>query len=923
MRRLIAGFAVLALGALPLGAQSAGVVTGVVREAGAAGQPLVGARVSVDNGRFVTVTDPRGVYRVRELVAGWHTIRVAAIGYRPQSRDSVLIRAGQTTPLDFALQADPVGLEPLEVIAERVDSVLDPLAIQDQQRFTAEDIRRLPVSTVEEAIALSSGAVGESYRGGRLGQQAFILDGMGLKNQLDASTGSLGVRLPPDMLAEASLITNGFSARYGQAVSALVNLATRDGGERWSGRAAYETDRPLGENDDFGLDRIVLGADGPLPAGIRLLAVADLSGRLDADPVNAPRATNPRDPRSDGSRMLPHNSAEQADLAAKLTIPLGARQTLRLLGLRSVDQRLLYDQAYKYDQDLAPVRRTTGYLVNGHLQRTFPGPDITTDLRVGYFDREFLRGTATDHPDYRFGAFTGTSIGILGEDIARRLDTVAANAPLPGLIAPTWSDRTPWGVPAFFLGRASRGGLSWNQFREWRTRLDASIPAGGNTDLYFGGEYSAQHVRTFQRIQGYLPVGDSVPATAVSDFTPWAGSLYAEVQGRSNDLALTVGMRYDQFSGRDDLPGKAAKTQRALSPRLAVSTVLKGATFVASFGKFRQAPDYQYLVDAAFDDTTRTGRFRAGNPDLGFEESTQYEFSLRIRPTPLTSARANLYVRRLDGLVASVPLSTNPDSSIFGNVDAGSVKGIEFLVEREFARGWGARVSYALQEATANSSDAFFVRRGFEIDPVTGDTTFPAKVEFPLDFDRRHSFTAIVTGTTSPRLGPMLLGVRPLAEFEATAIFRYASGLPFSRTNTAGDSIIGLPNDGRLPSTSVLDVLLRRPLRFGAVGGSIYLDVRNILNRRNVIAVRRDTGKIQLTEAKMQALADSAYQANPSPIPYESPRYRGWADLDNNGYVEGAADLQPLFLAAARDFFQPIFYYGAPRLVRIGMEFTF
>src|SRR5690606_2116546 len=219
-----------------------------------------------------------------------------------------------------------------------------------------------------------------------------------------------------------------------------------------------------------------------------------------------------------------------------------------------------------------------------------------------------------------------------------------------------------------------------------------------------------------------------------------------EAQARSNDLALTVGMRYDQFSGRDDLPGKAAKTQRALSPRLAVSTVLKGATFVASFGKFRQAPDYQYLVDAAFDDTTRTGRFRAGNPDLGFEESTQYEFSLRVRPTPLTSARANLYVRRLDGLVASVPLSTNPDSSIFGNVDAGSVKGIEFLVEREFARGWGARVSYALQEATANSSDAIFVRRGFEFDPVTGDTSLSAHVAYPLSYVRLHCPTENVSG---------------------------------------------------------------------------------------------------------------------------------------------------------------------------------
>ena len=91
-----------------------------------------------------------------------------------------------------------------------------------------------------------------------------------------------------------------------------------------------------------------------------------------------------------------------------------------------------------------------------------------------------------------------------------------------------------------------------------------------------------------------------------------------------------------------------------------------GATFIASIGKFSQAPDYQYLVDAAFDDTTRTGRSRVGNPGLGFESSTQYEFSLRLRPVRFVSVRANVYVRRLDGLVASVPLSTDPDSSIFG-----------------------------------------------------------------------------------------------------------------------------------------------------------------------------------------------------------------------------------------------------------------
>jgi hypothetical protein len=621
--------------------------------------------------------------------------------------------------------------------------------------------------------------------------------------------------------------------------------------------------------------------------------------------------------------LLPHNSGEQVDLAAKLTVPLGVRQTLRVLGLHSAEQRLLFDPAFKYDPQFAPARRVTGNLLNAQLQRTFPGPNITADLHFGYFSRDFVRGAATAPADYRLGAFTARKLRIRGEDIARRQDTALARNALPGFLAPGLSDRTPWGVPAFFLGRASRGDLEWNGYREARTRLDLSLPAGTNGDFYLGGEYSSQRVRTFRRILGYLPAGDSVPAPTASDFTPWAGAMYAEVQGRAREFALTLGLRYDQFSGRDDLPGKASATRRALSPRFAASMVIPRATLVASYGRFRQAPDYQYLVDAAFDDTTRTGRFRQGNPDLGFEGSTQFEFSLRFRPTGVTSIRANVYVRRLDGLIASIPLGVTPDSSIFGNVDAGSVKGAELIVAREFARGWGVRVSYTLQDAKATSSDAFFVRRALTIDPATGDTIIPGKVEFPLDFDRRHSLTAIATGTVPHSLGPRLLGVSPLADLEGTAVLRVASGLPYSRTNSAGDSIIGLPNESRLPTTWTLDILLRRPLRLAGASGSLYLDVRNVLNRRNLVAVRRDTGSPTLDDASIQALATSAYNANPSPIPYESPRYRGWADSDHNGFVDGQSELMPLFAAAAGDAAQPLFYYGQPRLFRLGMELTF
>ena len=67
----------------------------------------------------------------------------------------------------------------------------------------------------------------------------------------------------------------------------------------------------------------------------------------------------------------------------------------------------------------------------------------------------------------------------------------------------------------------------------------------------------------------------------------------------------------------------------------------------------------------------------------------------------------------------------------------------------------------------------------------------------------------------------------------------------------------------------------------------------------------------------------TAYNAHPESIPYESTRYRSWADLDHNGYLEGQGELLPLYLAAARDAAQPLFYFGQPRLFRLGVELSF
>ena len=923
--RWVALIALLAGGRL--GAQTGGAIAGQVKDV-LTGRGIAAVTIAVDGGRQGASTDTAGYYRVREVRSGWHRVLATRIGYRPIVHDSVLVRSGETVTLNIQLQTLAVEIESLSVTAVP-DRVLDPMMPQDLQRITAEEIRRLPVTTVEEAVALSAGAVGESYRGGRLGQQSFVLDGVGVKNQLDASTGSLGIRIPPDMLTEASLVTNGFSARYGQAISGLVNVVTKDGSERWEGRAAYETDRPLPRGWDYGIDRVLVSGSGTA-GGIGVVGTLDMEGRLDADPVNAPQPPDAHDPRNQNPSLLPHNSGERYDAGLKLTLPIGPRQTLRVFGLRSLEQRLLFDPAFKYDPSFAPAQRVSGTLLTGQIQHSSgPGAKnpLTVDLRVSYFNRGFLRGALTQPPELQFGALTFSTFHFLGEDIARRQDTLAARNAVAGFAAPDLSERTPWGVPAFFIGSGPRGEIGWNHFRELRSQLDVTLGSGANADFYIGGEIASQRVQTFQRVFAYLPVDSAlnVPPPTASDFKPISAAAYAETQLRVEDLAFTIGLRYDQFDGRVPVAigGRRFGPQRSLNPRIAVSTVLSGATFVASWGRFSQTPDFQYLVDAAFDDTTRTGRFRRGNPSLGFEDATQYEFSLRLRPTPITSVRGNVYIKRLDGLVASVPLGLDPDSTVFGNTDFGTVKGAEIIFEKDPVNGWGVRVAYTIQVATATATNAFQLLRRIRLDTLTGDTINPARVEFPLDYDRRHGVTVIAQGRLGDETGPRLFGVRMLAGLEAAAIFHYSSGLPYTRTNATGDTLIGLPNSFRLPADFSLDALIRRPIRVRGLNGGIYVDGRNLLNRRNTVAVRRDTGQPGLTDATLQSLAQQAYQAHPEAIPYESPRYRPWADTDGNGSIEGAGELLPLFLAAARDFAQPLFYFGPPRVLRMGIELTF
>jgi len=131
-------------------AQTNGSITGRVRQR-EGGQPVLGAEVGLD-GRWLAQTDSAGFYRMREVRSGWHVVTMRAIGFDTMRRDSVLVRAGQVTVVNFTVAVYTIE-QPI-VVEAYADSILDPSLVATVQRLTGDELRRFPVTTLEEAVAL-------------------------------------------------------------------------------------------------------------------------------------------------------------------------------------------------------------------------------------------------------------------------------------------------------------------------------------------------------------------------------------------------------------------------------------------------------------------------------------------------------------------------------------------------------------------------------------------------------------------------------------------------------------------------------------------------------------------------------------------------------------------------------------------------
>jgi hypothetical protein len=238
--------AVLLLAAAVLEAQTTtSTITGVVKDSTGAAVPQAPVTViNSDSGvAFPAVSNEIGLYRVSSLIPGSYRVEVAAQGFQKFVRSGITVQISQTLQVDLNLQVgdirqvvDVTGAAP---VLESQTSTIGQLVERNMI-----DGMPMPNRTSTALLALIPGAsiqnvTGDipifSVAGGRMRNQQFTLDGGNHTNTVGLAVNQSQVPLPMDAMQEFRVLSNNYSAEYGQSQSGVVTLATRSGTNQWHG----------------------------------------------------------------------------------------------------------------------------------------------------------------------------------------------------------------------------------------------------------------------------------------------------------------------------------------------------------------------------------------------------------------------------------------------------------------------------------------------------------------------------------------------------------------------------------------------------------------------------------------------------------------------------------------------------------------
>jgi len=210
-----------------LQAGTTGKISGIIRDA-ETGEGLPGANVTISGTTLGAATDLDGNYTIIGVAPGNYALVVTMMGFKKTTIEDIRVQIDLTRTLNIDLQAIVLDAgEEVTVVAERPIVQMDMTS--SLSSISAQEISALPVESVNDVLILQAGIVnagGIHIRGGRANEVAYWVDGVATT---DGYNGANVSRIENTAIQELQVISGTFNAEYGQAMSGIINIITKDG----------------------------------------------------------------------------------------------------------------------------------------------------------------------------------------------------------------------------------------------------------------------------------------------------------------------------------------------------------------------------------------------------------------------------------------------------------------------------------------------------------------------------------------------------------------------------------------------------------------------------------------------------------------------------------------------------------------------
>ncbi|MDE2646589.1 MAG: carboxypeptidase regulatory-like domain-containing protein [Bacteroidota bacterium] len=863
------------MASVPANAQS-GKITGVVTDV--TGEGMVGVNVVITGTTRGSSTDIDGRFFILNVEPGTYSLRASFIGFRAVTQSEVIVNINKTTTIDFILEEATAEGEELLVIAERPDVEVDQTATLEIIR--PEEVEQIAgITDLSDVLGLQAEVNDGHFRGGRSNEELYVLAGMGIVNPLNSSRSFTPML---SAVEEVEVITSGFAAEYGNAMSGVINISTKEGGDSWSSRAEIRTRAPSYKH--FG-GSVFDPANNPY---IRLMNNLEW--------WEAPDPENDDKPRWQGAIGRGFGSRVDPEEGAQLAYDLWKR-THRDVG---------YEYNNRWDALIdftlgGPISETSRLFVATQINRVWPmlpTPEADRQMQVmgnlvmkpGSGKKLKLNAMYGNTYQQEFSYSSGGFYRWVYDRVIGANKILDQSAGIGLVYSHVLSDRTYYELTVNGMRTKLTEGVDVidpERFRDdisdgsvWeRLYWEDGFRTGVMDDDFFDEEswtYSAVGFLTSQvsnnheikvGIQGNLydidvenRLNHSSQSSAVREFyqaRPYEGAVYVQDKMEFKGMITNVGLRldfYDQnvqyytdtFSPFRDPSNPALINERdaatedtpivaRLQPRLGFSfPINERAVFHLNYGNYLKRPGLESLIGSRttlFNENLGTVEpRRLGNPLLKPEETKSYDVGLVLGIASGFTLDVSGYYKDVKNLIQRVVYIDSNDNlyESLGNRDYANIRGFSLRLNKR--RGFiSGSARYHFSVATGKNSTP--TGRSPIIDETNEQTQAPSPRDILLNFDRRHALVLIAGVNLPQNWGPRIAGGYPLGRLRINFLHDSRSGRPYTPSELLGDNFAKL-NTERTPWEHNTDLKVTKTVGAGFTELDVFVEVFNLFNAR-------------------------------------------------------------------------------------------